>query len=129
MSNNIGSFNGRNYDPCAYAQQLNRETSPLTYRMYDGYGENNQKLIYDRFYRKDDSSLVDTESELQNRTRRSSKCIGHQYNPACPRGPKCTSTYDSHNPIIPPPELKPPVHTNIVPATGPGYVLPNRDKC
>jgi len=124
---NIGSFNRSSYDTCAYEKKLYEETSPLAYQLYEGKFENCNKCIYDKFYRPFD--LVDIESELQNKTRRASKCPQHKYNPQCKRGPRCTSTFDKSVPVVFPGEVCPIVHNNIPKRTDPGYRVPSGNLC
>lgn len=124
---NIGGFTRLHYDKCAYAKQLQEETSPLDYQLYEGKFENCGKCVYDKFYRPFD--LVDVESELRNQTRRASRCPQNDYNPKCRKNARCMSTFDKSAPIILPSDVCPIVFNNIPRRTDPGFRIPKDNIC
>lgn len=90
------------YDNCAIQQQNNRYYKKSNYQFFLPKEENCNKCIHDKFYFKQDPTLVDLESELRNQTRPLSKCNRFQYNSKC-NSSICKSTFDTSNPIIPNP--------------------------
>lgn len=101
------------YDDCATAVETRQSLGPFGYRMSRDPWENNNKCIYNEFVAATDVRLVDAESELQNRTRRASKCPTRKYNPNCEKSKNCTSTFDESNPIVYAPEVCSIVRNNL----------------
>lgn len=113
------------YDNCAYQLQIARSTDPLAYQLYDGKFENCKKCVYEnKFWRKNDTDVIDRESELRGLGRPTSKCNQFQYKPTCKKSGSCISTFDDSNPVILAPEVCPIVKNNIPRMTNPGYILP-----
>ncbi len=109
---NIGGFNRGRYDQCEYTQKTQESVAPLDYRMSIYQYENDGACTMNNKYNSP-QSLVDQESELRNITRLKSKCNNEQYNPACARSDKCTSTYDQSNPVVLVKNVCPVVYTNM----------------
>ena len=122
-----GGFTRLDYDSCAYQKKLCESTSPLQYRMYQGYFENNKKCIFnkDSFYYPYSESIVDTDSELKGLGRIATRCPNFKYKPTCKRSSMCVSTFDKSVPIVMPQEVCycDIVKNNIPKMTNPGYVL------
>jgi len=119
-SGSEGISNRLRYDVCAYEKQLYESISPMSFEMDLRKYENKNKCVDDKFWLKQDPELVDTESELQLRTRPASKCNQFQYNPKC-NNEMCTSTFDPSNPKPIDPTLCPIVYNNIAKMTTPGF--------
>ena len=114
------------YDGCAYEKKLRESVTPLSYRMFSGAYENENKCtLNNKTYRPFD--LVNEESELLNITRPASNCPECKYNPSGAHpahcGGSCRRTFDAQNPIVLAPEVCPIVHNNIKRPTNPGYTL------
>jgi hypothetical protein len=124
-----GSSSRQIYDCCAYAQSLQQSVDPLQHQLYFGANENCSKCIDNKAWFKQDTEIVNLESELRNQTRPLSKCDQYKYNPNCKSGPMCTSTYDPNVPRILSPSLCPIVYNNIPKQDSPGYNVPNPDVC
>jgi len=127
--NKQGSSNRLIYDECAYAQDLNESTSPYHYRTYMGAYEHCKKCVYDKFWHPFDAEVVDTESELKNITRPSTKCDKLKYHPSCKKSPNCMSTFDPSRPITYSPEACPVVFNNIPHLTNNGIRDPQPFNC
>jgi len=87
------SFNRLIYDPCAYAKNLDQQSSILTYNLdpnkhYNcnpcrmGFG-----ILGGNVVSLDNTNLVDLESELRNQTRLNSLCPERKYLPQCVPNP------------------------------------------
>lgn len=124
-----GSSNRSIYDCCAYSQYLEQNVGPLYHQMYFGAQENCSKCIDKKAWFKQDSEIVDIESDLTNRTRPLTRCDSYKYNPNCEAGPNCVSTFDPKAPKVLSPSLCPIVYNNIPKATNPGYKIPSADIC
>lgn len=122
-----GGFTRLDYDLCAYQKKLTESTSPLQYRMYEGYFESDKKCIFnkDSYYHPYDASIVDMDSELKNLTRPATRCPQYKYNSQCKKSPMCTSTYDKTVPIVLGQEVCycNIIQNNIPKINNPGYVL------
>ena len=121
-----GGFTGTLYDKCQYQRTLNESVSPLQYQLLFAKYENCNKCVYDdnSFYVKNNSQIVDMESELKNITRRYSKCPQYKYNPGCKKSCHCTSTFDrAHVPVVMAQEVCPIIFSNIPRVTDRGYRL------
>jgi len=127
--NKQGASNRLPYDECAYAQKMSDSASPFQYRTYAGAYENNEKCIYDKFWRPFDGEVVDIESELKNITRPSTKCANLKYTPACKKSAMCTSTYDPSRPVIVDRDVCSIVLNNIPRQTSTGFSQPVGSKC
>ena len=119
-----GSSNRQIYDCCNYDQYLTQSTDPFQYEMYFGKEENCHKCIDKKAWFKQDTAIVNRESELMNITRPLSDCSINKYNPNCKKSPSCISTFDPSNPIILPQNLCSITYNNIPRVTDPGYTLP-----
>lgn len=124
-----GSSNKSIYDCCAYSQYIEQNVGPLYHQMYFGAQENCSKCIDKKAWYKQDSEIVDIESDLSNRTRPLTRCDAYKYNPNCTAGPNCVSTFDPNAPKILSPSLCPIVYNNIPIQTSPGYRIPSTDIC
>ena len=125
----LGASNRQVYDCCAYAQSLQQSVDPLQYQLYFGAYENCGKCIDKKAWFKQDTEIIDIESDLSWRTRPLSKCDQYKYNPNCETSAMCTSTFDPNIPKILSPSLCPIVHNNIPVTKSPGYNLPNTNIC
>lgn len=87
------SFNRLIYDPCAYAKDLDQQSSILTYNLdpnkhYNcnpcriGFG-----ILGGNVVSLDNTDLVSLESDLRNQTRLASKCPERKYLPQCSPNP------------------------------------------
>ena len=120
---NIGASNRLNNDVCEVKRSIVESVSPGDYRIYPPYGENCGKCVYkNKFYMKNDVEVVDTESELKNITRPNTRCPELKYNPKCKKSKMCVNTFDPSNPIIPSPEVCPPVSNNNYKPTHKGFL-------
>jgi hypothetical protein len=89
------------YDECAYNRRIAECTAPLTYQLYEGKFQNDNKCRYNNtFVRPFDGDVVDVESDLKNITRRVTKCNELKYNPKCTKSKSCISTFDRSAPVI-----------------------------
>jgi hypothetical protein len=114
-NHNVGGFNRRAYDSCAYEQTLKQSRSPFDYQMtrfkYESKELCDQGVKYYPPF-----ELVDNESELRNITRHSSKCTGKKYSPKCnweKNGESCMNTFNGKPKSINVPALCPIVKTNM----------------
>ena len=99
---NVGGFNRRSYDDCAYQQKVDESTSPLHYQMSRFKYENSSACTTDGKYHAP-FDLVDFESELKNITRHTSRCNNKKYSPKCnwtDKEESCMNTFDSKAPSI-----------------------------
>ena len=124
-----GSSNRQVYDCCAYAQQLQQSVDPLQYQLYFGAQENCTKCIDKKAWFRQDTEIVNIESDLLNLTRPLSKCDQYKYNPNCKTSGECISTFAPNVPRILSPSLCPIVYNNIPVNQNPGYTMPNTDIC
>ena len=108
-----GASNRQVYDCCKYAQDLKQSVDPLQYNLYFGAQENCSKCIDKKAWFKQDTEIVDVESELWNITRPLSDCDQYKYNPSCQTSDSCISTFASNVPRILSPSLCPIVYNNI----------------
>jgi hypothetical protein len=124
-----GASNRQIYDCCAYSQSLQQSVDPLQYQLYFGRGENCSKCIDKKAWFKQDTEIVNIESDLLNLTRPLSKCAEYKYSPTCKTSPECISTFAPDVPRILSPSLCPIVYNNIPVQTSVGYTLPNTNIC
>ena len=124
-----GASNRQIYDCCDYAQELQQSVDPLQYYLYFGAQENCSKCIDKKAWYRQDTEIVNLESELWNITRPLSRCDQFKYNPNCTTSPECTSTFDPQAPKILSPSLCPIVYNNIPIQTSPGYNVPDTNIC
>lgn len=119
ISNHQGYSDRSIYDDCETKRSTVESTAPGEYQLFGGKFENCDKCVYDKFYRPFD--LVDVESELQNRTRKASRCPENNYDPRCKKSANCLSTYDKSRPVVLAPEVCPIVFNNIQRQTHKGF--------
>jgi len=120
-----GASNRQVYDCCKYAQDLKQSVDPLQYNLYFGAQENCSKCIDKKAWFKQDTDIVNIESELWNITRPLSDCDQYKYNPDCKTSESCISTFAPNIPRILSPSLCPIVYNNIPIQDSPGYTVPN----
>jgi hypothetical protein len=124
-----GASNRQVYDCCKYAQDLKQSVDPLQYNLYFGAQENCSKCIDKKAWFKQDTEIVNVESELWNITRPLSDCDQYKYNPDCQTSDSCISTFSPNVPRILSPSLCPIVYNNIPIQDSPGYTVPNPNIC
>jgi len=124
-----GASNRQVYDCCKYAQDLKQSVDPLQYNLYFGAQENCSKCIDKKAWFRQDTEIVDVESELWNITRPLSDCDQYKYNPSCQTSDACISTFAPNVPRILSPSLCPIVYNNIPIQDSPGYTVPNTHIC
>jgi len=106
---NPSASNRVKYDVSAFQNQLHIMTAPLSFNMYLGTFENQNKCRNDRFFKKFD--LVDVESELRNLDRPLSKSNDLEFSQTCIDRGYCMNTFLA--PSVLPAEVCPIVHNNI----------------
>jgi hypothetical protein len=124
-----GSSNRVKYDCCAYSQSLEQSVKPLDFQLYFGSVENENSCIDKKKWYKQDTEIVDVESQLWKLTQPMSKCDKFKYNPSCQKNELCMSTYDESAPRVLSPSLCPILHNNIPKQTHVGYTLPDPKLC
>ena len=108
----IGGFEKGIYDCCNYSQRLKQSTQPLSYQLYFGQAENDNRCIYKKRWYRQDKKIVDVESDLMNIDRVLSKCDKYKYNPNINKSNNI-STFDSDAPVVLSQNLCPIVYNNI----------------
>jgi hypothetical protein len=103
------------YDHCAYDKKLQESTSPFSYTMYGGKFESDKKCEYNKYTKKYDTDIIDTESDLFNITRPASRCPSKKYNQ--------NDSYKS-NVVYAPADMCSIVYNNLVWKGGNGVRLP-----
>lgn len=94
------------YDNCAVIQQNRKYEDVRNYQFFLPGHENCGKCVNgNKFYFKQDASLVDMESELKNQTRPASLCSRFKYSSNCKKTNICTSTFDKDMPQVTQPLL------------------------